>query len=141
MDGWWLETQKFPIWQHTASLYAIPVVLFMGLSNVDVVKPLAGVIAAYGIPSTLHAAVLFTRRGMMDQKMMFLLCASVVAHVIVYLPFVGRHPNKMLSFLVSGLILMGILSVYYRERIWPYSLFSPLTACCLSFCILCVNVL
>ena len=155
-EGCWSRERRF--WMYgaqelrparMASNYAGPILFVLGLLSVSELKPLAAVVATFGIYETLRAwqmqSVPYSEIGaVVDDNDMRVTCCvsllmlgSIVGHAAVYVPYIWLDAEPM-SVLWSTLTLLFFLGVYRVFNAWPYSV-PPLHAVVLCLCIQIVN--
>ena len=126
---WWdRETAKLEIFK-MASCYIGPLVFLLGVLKVYSLKPLASIIAVFGIFETMKRA--------QHHKQDWLWMLSILGHIAVYIPYINQKCT-IHSLIVSSLIGLVILGVYGYFDTWPY-MTSPKHSFSLCLCIMLIN--
>ena len=132
-----------------ASNYAGPLLFVLGLLSISALKPLAAVVATFGIYETLRAwqmqskpyaqihDVVNTQQCTVSCFVSLTMLGSIVAHAAVYVPYLWLQAEP-LAVLWSTLTLLSFLAIYRLFDAWPYSV-PPLHAVVLCVCIQIVN--
>ncbi len=111
-----------------ASCYIGPLVFLLGLLKVYSLKPIASIIAVYGIFESIKRS---------RQMNHFLLALSILGHVAVYIPYINQKCTVH-SFIVSIIIGLILLGIYKALDTWPYTT-SPKNSIILCVCIMLIN--
>ncbi len=116
----WLTKEKksLPHLFSLASCYIGPLLILAGFYGYKTLRIAAAVVCVFGVIDTLQR---MTRRDIDP----FAGVMSIVGHMAVWYPYIGKRGNSTHTWIHSLGLLLVVLCVYAAFDYWPYTL-SPI---------------